>query len=79
VKPQELMLAQEKVVCASFSQYGTQLTYYWDKQTRVMVEASTTSSSVPSGFPIEPIYIIEIAIIIIIIAAAILLIRKRKT
>ena len=86
--------ASRTVVYASFSQYGTQLTYYWDKQTGVMVEASTTSGSVtatakatetnlwqaaPSCFPIEPIYIIAIAIIIIIIVAAILLIRKRKT
>jgi len=65
--------ASRTVVYASFSQYGTQLTYYWDKQTGVMVEASTTSGSVtatakatetnmwqaaPSGFPIEPIHII---------------------
>ena len=86
--------ASRTVVYASFSQYGTQLTYYWDKQTGVMVEAYTASGGVtatakatetnmwqpaPSGFPIEPIYIIAIAIIIIIIAAAILLIRKRKT
>ena len=85
--------ASRTVVYASFSQYGTQLTYYWDKQTGVMVEASTTSGSVtatakatetnmwqpaPSSFPIEPIYIIAITIIIIVIAA-ILLIRKRKT
>jgi len=34
------------VVYTSFSQYGTQLTYYWDKQTGVMVEASTTSGGV---------------------------------
>ncbi|MGF3573521.1 MAG: right-handed parallel beta-helix repeat-containing protein, partial [Candidatus Bathyarchaeia archaeon] len=32
--------ASRTVVYASFSQYGTQLTYYWDKQTGVMVEAS---------------------------------------
>ena len=38
--------ASRTVVYASFSQYGTQLTYYWDKQTGVMVEASTTSDSV---------------------------------
>jgi len=60
-----------------------------------MVETSTTSGSAtttakatetnlweaaPSGFPIEPLYIIAIAIIIIITtAAAILLVRKRKT
>lgn len=38
--------ASRTVVHASFSQYGTQLTYYWDKQTGVMVEASTISGSV---------------------------------
>jgi parallel beta-helix repeat protein len=35
--------ASRTVVYAGFSQYGTQLTYYWDKQTGVMVEASVTS------------------------------------
>jgi len=38
--------ASRTVVYASFSQYGTQLTYYWDKLTGVMVEASTTSGGV---------------------------------
>jgi hypothetical protein len=38
--------ASRTVVYASFSQLGTQLTYYWDKQTGVMVEASTTSGSI---------------------------------
>jgi len=38
--------ASRTVVYASISQYGTQLTYYWDKQTGVMVEASTTSAGV---------------------------------
>jgi len=38
--------ASRTVVYASFSQYGTQLTYYWDKQTGVMVEASTISGGV---------------------------------
>jgi len=32
------------VVYASFSQYGVQLTYYWDKETGAMVEASSTSA-----------------------------------
>lgn len=32
--------ASRTVVYASFSQYETQLTYYWDKQTGVLVEAS---------------------------------------
>jgi len=35
--------ASRTVVYASISQYGTQLTYYWDKQTGVLVEASGTS------------------------------------
>jgi len=37
--------ASRTVVYASFYQYGTWLHYYWDKQTGVMVEASTTSST----------------------------------
>ncbi|MCJ7652539.1 MAG: right-handed parallel beta-helix repeat-containing protein, partial [Actinobacteria bacterium] len=37
--------ASRTVVYAGFSQYGTQLTYCWDKQTGVMVEASTTSGT----------------------------------
>ena len=35
--------ANRTVVYASFSQYGSQFTYYWDKLIGVMVEASTTS------------------------------------
>ncbi|MBE0431014.1 MAG: hypothetical protein IBX67_04210 [Dehalococcoidia bacterium] len=34
--------ANRTVVYAGFSQYGVELTYYWDKLTGVMVEASTT-------------------------------------
>jgi parallel beta-helix repeat protein len=75
--------ATRTVVYASFSQYGTQLTYYWDKQTGVMVEASTTSGGMtgtakatetnmwqaaPSGLPIEPIYLYILAALVIIIA-----------
>ena len=37
--------AHRAVVYASLSQYGTGLTYYWDKRTGVMVEASTTSDA----------------------------------
>ena len=40
--------ASRTVVYASFSQYGTQLTYYWDKQTGVMVEASSSYSGITS-------------------------------
>jgi len=35
--------ASRTVVYVSISQFGAQLTYYWDKQTGVMVEASGTS------------------------------------
>ena len=38
--------ASRAVVYASFSEYGVQLTYYWDKETGVMVEASSTSAGV---------------------------------
>ena len=75
--------ASRTVVYTSFSQYGTQLTYYWDKQTGVMVEASVTSGTMtgtgkatetnmwqaaPSGLPIEPIYLYILAALVIIIA-----------
>jgi len=38
--------ATRTVVYTSFSQYGTQLTYHWDKLTGVMVEASVVSGGV---------------------------------
>jgi len=38
--------ASRTVVYTSFSQYGVGLTYYWDKQTGVMVEAATTSGNI---------------------------------
>jgi len=34
--------AERTVAYASFSEYGVQMTYYWDRQTGVMVEASST-------------------------------------
>lgn len=86
--------ASRTVVYASFSQYGTQLTYYWDKETGIMVEASVTSGSMtgtakatetnmwqaaPSGLAIEPTYLyILTAVIIVIAAATIALIIRRK-
>jgi parallel beta-helix repeat protein len=75
--------AGRTVVYASVSQYGTQLTYYWDKLTGAMVEASVVSGGVtatgkatetnmwqaaPSGLPIEPIYLYILAALAIIIA-----------
>jgi parallel beta-helix repeat protein len=86
--------ASRTVVYASFSQYGTQLTYYWDKQTGVMVEASAVSGSVtgtakatetnmwqaaPSGLPIEPVYLyILAALAIIVVGGAAVFIVRRR-
>ena len=78
--------ASRTVVYASFSQYGTQLTYYWDKQTGVLVEATIVSGSMtatgkttetnmwqagPSGLPIEPIYLYILATLAIIVAVGV--------
>jgi len=41
--------ARRIVVYASFSLYGTQLTYYWDKHTGIMVEATTISGSMTAS------------------------------
>ena len=38
--------ARREVVYASFSQDEVQMTYYWDKETGVMLEASTTQGDV---------------------------------
>jgi len=84
--------ASRTVVYASVSQYGTQLTYYWDKQTGVMVEASTTSGGMTAtakatetniweatpGFPFDPIILSVLIAIVIVIATAILLMRRKK-
>jgi hypothetical protein len=76
--------ASRTVVYASFSQYGTQLTYYWDKLTGVLVEAGVVSGGMtatarttetnmwqagPSGLPIDPIYLYVLAALAIIIVA----------
>jgi hypothetical protein len=86
--------ATRTVVYASFLQYGTQLTYYWDKLTGVMVEASVVSGTMtgtakaietnmwqaaPSGLPIEPIYLyISAALVIIIVVGAAVVMLRRK-
>jgi parallel beta-helix repeat protein len=86
--------ASRTVVYASFSQYGTQLTYYWDKQTGVLVEATVVSGSMtaagkttetnmwqagPSGLPIDPIYLyILAALAIMIVVGAAAFIVRRK-
>ena len=82
--------ATRTVVSASFSQYGTQLTYYWDKLTGAMVEASVVSGGVTAtgkatetnmwqpapGLPIDPLILaVLIAIVIVIV---IFLVRRKK-
>lgn len=86
--------ASRTVVYASISQYGTQLTYYWDKHTGVLVGASgasggmTISAKVTEtnmwqahlGLPVDPtvLYALIIAAIMIVAAVAFLVIRRKK-
>jgi parallel beta-helix repeat protein len=84
--------ASRTVVYASISQLGIQLTYYWDKQTGVMVEASTTSGTMSAtgkatetniwqaapGIPIDPIILTVLIAIVIVIVMAIFLERRKK-
>lgn len=86
--------ASRTVVYAGFSQYGTELTYYWDKLTGILVEANVVSGSVtatgkttetnmwqagPSGLPIEPIYLYIIAAsAIIIVVGAAVFMVRRR-
>jgi len=81
------------VVYASFSQLGTQLTYYWDKQTGVMVEVSTTSGSisgtgkatetnmweaVSSPFWMQLWFYVAVAVVIVALGGAVYFLKKRK-
>jgi len=85
--------ASRTVVYTSFSQYGTDLTYYWDKQTGVMVEASAISGTItgtakatetniwqaaPSGLPIEPTVLYALIVVIIAIVVAVAFFTIRK-
>jgi len=83
--------ARRTVVYTSFSQDGTQLTYYWDKQTGVMVEASVTSGSMTatakatetSMWQAAPFWMqwwlwAIVAVVIIALAGAVYFIKKRK-
>jgi hypothetical protein len=84
--------ASRTVIYTSFSQYGTYLNYYWDKQTGVMVEASTTSGGVIAtagatetnmwevapAFPVDPIILSVLIAIVIVIVIAIFLVRRKK-
>jgi len=85
--------ASRTVVYASFSQYGTQLTYYWDKHTGVMVEASTTSAGVtatakvtetnmweaaPSPFWMQWWLWAIVGVVVVALTGAVYTLRKRK-
>jgi len=85
--------AKRTVVYASFSQYGSQLTYYWDKETGVMVEASVTSGgitgtakvtetnmweAVPSPFWMQWWLWTIVAVVIVAVVGAVYFLKKRK-
>jgi len=83
--------ASRTVVYSSFSQYGTQYTWYWDKQTGVAVEAMTTSTSFTStakatatnmwggGFGFDWwLWVIIILVVVGAITATALILRRRK-
>jgi len=84
--------AGRTVVYASFSQYGVQLAYYWDKLTGVMVEASTTSAGVTGAakttetnmweaapvFPFDLLLLTALISIVIVTVIAVLFLRRKK-
>jgi parallel beta-helix repeat protein len=84
--------ANRTVIYMSFSQYWTQLTYYWDKQTGVMVEASTTSGGMTAtgkatetnmweatpAFPVDQLILSVLIVIAVVIVMAIFLVRRKK-
>jgi len=85
--------ASRTVVYASFSQYGTELTYYWDKQTGIMVEASTISGGIaatakatetnmweasPSPFWMQWWFYAIVAVGIVALVGAVYFLKKRK-
>ena len=86
--------AARTVVNASFSQLRSQLTYYWDKQTGVIVEAYTLSGSItatakatetnmwqaqPSGLPFDQTYLyVLVAMVIAIAVGSMAFVMRRK-
>jgi len=85
--------ASRTVVYASRSQYWTQFTYYWDKQTGIMVEASAISGSTttkakatetnmwqaqPFQLPIDLAVFCALIIVVIAIVAAVAFFRIRR-
>jgi len=86
--------ASRTVVYASLSQLRTQLTYYWDKQIGVMVEASMSSAGITGtakaaetnmwqaqtvGLPFDQTYLFIIAALVIAMAlGSIAIVMRRK-
>jgi parallel beta-helix repeat protein len=83
--------ASRTVVYTSFSQYGTQLTYYWDKQTGVLVEASGTSDGMtltakatetniwrPELFGLDPILLYSLIMVIVVVVVAVMFFAVRR-
>jgi len=86
--------ASRTVVYASLSQYGTELTYYWDKQTGVMVEASVTGygmtatakatetnmweAAPTAGKWLWILVVVVIIVAVVVAGSAVLLLRRRK-
>jgi hypothetical protein len=84
--------ASRTVVYASISQYGAQLTYYWDKLTGVVVEASTTSAGITATARVTETNMWEattvgmpwwlwiiVAVVIVALALVVYRLKKRKT
>jgi len=83
--------ASRTVFHSSFSQYGTQLTYYWDKETGILVEASTSGGGVTAiakvsetnmweaaPFWMEWWFYVIVAVAVVALAGAVYVIRRRK-
>jgi hypothetical protein len=84
--------ASRTVIYASISQYGAQLTYYWDKLTGVVVEASTTSAGTAATAKVTETNMWEattvrmpwwlwiiVAVAAVAVAFAVYRLKKRKT
>jgi len=80
------------VIYASFSEYGVQFSYYWDKETGVMLEASTTSGDTTATGKVTETNIWEattkrmpwwlwviIAVAIAVVAFTVYRLKRRKT
>jgi hypothetical protein len=74
------------VLYGNFSAYGNQETIYWDKQTAVLVEASSKSGNITSltvatetnMWPPELLYMLLAVIVVIVVVCAVLIVRRRR-